>query len=712
MKNKKLLAALATLTLGGATAIGALTGCAHTHSYSDKWSSDDKGHWYVATCDDLKEGDEDYKKDYAPHVWGNDDECDVCHYVRTPIVTEFTVTLNVGGGTLGSGTPAVMTTVNGKLLNLPTPSAPKGKEFKGWYTAATGGVKIDTAYTFTGEEKNVTIYAQYEDEKVVAYTITLNANGGTLKGESTVKTVDGKLSKLPEAPAAAEPELTFDGWYSSKDGGDEITLETVFDKDTTIYAHWRATDGIYTKEGELIEALEWVTPSDSAKKQYGGTGIELDAGDVFVIKVEGTVLTHTAGSLELWTASGCHGIDFNQADGAFTVKPGNARAFDIYAKYYDDNTPCWSIYISDGLKDELHAGGAYLVGGGWQGASWEITAENYIDPDNGITVTLSADADFKITDCLDVTDGENRGWKYNNPKYYAVKDNTAGYLNFANVGAAGNVKVITPGEYTIVAEGEGDNIKFVFIPAEGLEPAPVEDKFVKDGYYLAGDFEADAWKVKEGLYVDPDSGLTVTFKKGAQFQIIRCKDGVTGEAAWEYASASYYRMAEGKEEGYIDITNSGNKSALTAGEYTITLDSSGETTVFVITPAAGLQPDTEETVLHYYIKGSKVTNNWQQLTEDKYELKETAAGSGIYEMTIKMEADDQFMFYSVNVGVNSGTESSGDKNIKFQHVVAGTSCVVDAGGNIKTVAAGTYTFSFNSSTEKLTVTFDAPAEAQ
>lgn len=81
-------------------------------------------------------------------------------------------------------------------------------------------------------------------------------------------------------------------------------------------------------------------------------------------------------------------------------------------------------------------------------------------------------------------------------------------------------------------------------------------------------------------------------------------------------------------------------------------------------------------------------------------------------MTIKMEADDQFMFYSENVGVDSGTVSSSNKEIKFQHVVAGTSCVVDAGGNIKTVAAGTYTFSFNSSTEQLTVTFAAPAEAQ
>lgn len=633
MKNKKLLAAFATLALSSAAALGVLAGCGeeHEHTYSDKWTSDSTGHWHSATCDDLKEGDKDYKQGFAEHVWGDDDECDVCKYKRTPVVTE--------------------------------------------------------------------------------YTVTLDAHGGTLAGAGTVKTVNGKLAVLPDAPTAAQPELTFNGWYTAAEGGEKITVDTVFNKDATIHAQWRATDGIYTQDGELVEALGWVDPSDTALKQYGGTGIELEAGAVFKLKIEGNVLSHAAGTLELWLASGCHGVDFDQASGTFTVKAGNARAFDIYAKYYEDNTPCWSIYISDGLKDELHAGGAYLVGSGWQGANWNLAQENYIDPDKGITVNLSADADFKITDCLDVIEGENRGWKYNNPKYYAVKDDVAGYLNFANVSASGNVAVLTPGEYKITVQGEGDNIKFIFTPAEGLAPAPVEDKFVKDGFYLAGDFAADSWKVKEGLYIDPEVGLKVTFKKGSQFQIIRSKDG-QGTAAWEYGAASFYKMAVGKEEGYINLTGNDNKAVLTAGEYTITLDNSGETPVFVITPAADLRPDTEETVLHYYIKGSKVTNNWQELKDDQHELKETAAGSGIYEMTIEMEANDLFMFYSVNVGVDSGNMSSGDKYIKAQHLVAGTSCVVDEGGNIKTVAAGTYTFSFDSSTEKLTVTFDAPAEAQ
>ncbi len=710
MKNKKLLAALATLTLGGAMVMGAFTGCAHEHTYSDKWESDETGHWHCATCDDLKESDKDYKKGYAEHEWGGDDKCDVCNYERTPAVTEYTVTLNLGGGSLGSGVSNTLTTVGGKLTSLPTPTAPEGKEFKGWYTAATGGVKVDTTYTFTGDTKTVTIYAQYEDEKVaIEYTVTLDAHGGTLAGASTIKTVDGKIT-LPDAPTAA-PELTFTGWYTAAEGGEKITADTVFDKDTTIHAQWKATDGIYTEAGKVIEALEWIAPGDSAKKQYGGTGIELDPGTEFVIKVEGTVLSHNAGTLELWTADNCHGINFDQATGKFTVKPGNARAFDIYAKYYDDGTPCWSIYISDGLKDELNIGGAYLVGSGWDGANWSIAADNYIDPEKGITVNLSATADFKIAECLDVAEGDNRGWKYNDPKYYAVKDDAAGYLNFASVSSSGNVKVLAAGEYTVNIVGTGEDIKFVFTPAEGLEPAPVEDKFVKGGYYLAGSFVGGAWDTKEDLYIDPVKGLTVTLAQGSEFQVVGCKDSATGGAIWEYGAASYYRMAEGKTEGYTEIPG-GNVKVIAAGQYTITIDDSGEKPVFVITPADDVEPNlnVEETVLHYYIKGKNVTNNWKELKDDAHELKETAAGSGIYEMTIAMEADDEFMFYSTKVGVETGNVSAGGKYIQSGHLAEGIDCVAISGDNFKTKAAGTYTFSYNAETAKLTVTFVA-AEA-
>ena len=86
MKKAKLLATLAAaavLAVGG----GVIAGCSggHTHTYSEDWTTDSVGHWHVATCDDLKEGDKDYKIDVADHVWGTGDsadKCTVCKYQK------------------------------------------------------------------------------------------------------------------------------------------------------------------------------------------------------------------------------------------------------------------------------------------------------------------------------------------------------------------------------------------------------------------------------------------------------------------------------------------------------------------------------------------------------------------------------------------------------------------------------------------------------
>ena len=109
----------------------------------------------------------------------------------------------------------------------------------------------------------------------------------------------------------------------------------------------------------------------------------------------------------------------------------------------------------------------------------------------------------------------------------------------------------------------------------------------------------------------------------------------------------------------------------------------------------------EETVTHYYIKGSKVTNNWQETKADEYELKQTAADSGVYSMTIHMEAEDDFMFYSTEVGVDSGNVSKGTATIKASALAAGVTCVTDNNGNLHTTVAGTYTFTYENG--KLTV---------
>ena len=72
-----------------------------------------------------------------------------------------------------------------------------------------------------------------------AYTITFDANGGSVTPESATTGNDGKLTSLP-TPTHTSPYVTFDGWYTGKTGDIKVTADTVFTSNTTIYARWNA----------------------------------------------------------------------------------------------------------------------------------------------------------------------------------------------------------------------------------------------------------------------------------------------------------------------------------------------------------------------------------------------------------------------------------------------------------------------------------------
>ncbi len=99
MKKAKLLATLAAaavLAVGGGVIAGCSNGHTHTYSTGDDWGKDATSHWHYATCDDLKEGDKDYKIDVEDHVWGTGDsadKCTVCKYQK-PVSPATEISLN------------------------------------------------------------------------------------------------------------------------------------------------------------------------------------------------------------------------------------------------------------------------------------------------------------------------------------------------------------------------------------------------------------------------------------------------------------------------------------------------------------------------------------------------------------------------------------------------------------------------------------------
>ena len=197
----------------------------HTHSFGTGWESDESGHWHKCSCGE--------KADIAAHSYDNDQdaECNVCGYKRQitpPVSQEYTVTFNANGGSVS---PASATTKDGKLESLPTPTY-DGYTFLGWYTQEDGGDEVTTDTVFTND---TTIYAHWSEQAAQAYTVTLNANGGSVSPASAT-TTDGKLESLP---TPTYDGYDFLGWYTQKDGGEKVTTDTVFTNDTTIYAHWQ-----------------------------------------------------------------------------------------------------------------------------------------------------------------------------------------------------------------------------------------------------------------------------------------------------------------------------------------------------------------------------------------------------------------------------------------------------------------------------------------
>ena len=130
-----------------------------------------------------------------------------------------------------------------------------GYEFAGWYTEKDGGAKVELGDVVTGSH---TLYAHWTANK---YTVTFNANGGTVTpadAEMTV-TYGNPYGKLPEPTRKG---YTFVGWFTNPNGGTQVKedAKVTTAADRTLHAHW--TQNIHTvtikddKDGKVIESQQ------------------------------------------------------------------------------------------------------------------------------------------------------------------------------------------------------------------------------------------------------------------------------------------------------------------------------------------------------------------------------------------------------------------------------------------------------------------------
>ena len=119
------------------------------------------------------------------------------------------------------------------------------KPVTGYTVTPSGALTVnDSSVTVTYTEGGITRTAVQKitvKATAVYYKITFHANGGSVTPAAGTTGKDGKLKSLPIPTRSGN--YRFDGWFSEENGGTQVTTDTVFKEDSTIYAHWTYTGG-------------------------------------------------------------------------------------------------------------------------------------------------------------------------------------------------------------------------------------------------------------------------------------------------------------------------------------------------------------------------------------------------------------------------------------------------------------------------------------
>lgn len=206
------------------------------------------------------------------------------------------ITLNLNGGTISTDVSGQYTI--GQTITLETPTK-TGYDFSKWQitigNSTLSGNKLTIGTTDT------TIKAIYTAKK---YTVTYNANGGTVSGTSKSVTYNAKYGTLPTPKRAG---YSFLGWYTAKTGGSKITETTIvkITSNQTIYAQWKQiTYDLISKNYKCKNSSSGTTPYYI--EYTGNCTILNDGSGNWRIKftTSGTVKFNTSMSVDIFLVGG------------------------------------------------------------------------------------------------------------------------------------------------------------------------------------------------------------------------------------------------------------------------------------------------------------------------------------------------------------------------------------------------------------------------
>jgi len=177
-------------------------------------------------------------------------------------IKAYTITFDSNGGAVNPTTKKVEhDSIYG---SLPTPTK-LNYNFIGWYNESEQLVEENTKIT----NQDHKLVAKWEK---VLYTVTLNANGGSVS-TSSKKVAYGET--IQSLPVPTKSECEFQGWYTATSGGTRVTESTTITSNQTIYAQYIYKESLLNGTNPVLSSnLVPVNIADNGTVTKADTGGE------------------------------------------------------------------------------------------------------------------------------------------------------------------------------------------------------------------------------------------------------------------------------------------------------------------------------------------------------------------------------------------------------------------------------------------------------
>ena len=192
--------------------------------------------YYHAQSDPIRSG-------YTFTGWYTDSSCTILYDFSSKVTSDFTlyagwsvatctVSFNANGGVLTDDTN--QTVSSGSTVTQPSNPTRNEYDFTGWYT------DIDCTNKYDFENQITSSFTLYAGWEIKNYTVSFNANGGTLTS-NTIQTVSSG-SKVTEPSIPTRSGYAFTGWYTNTSCTSLYDFNSQTTSDFTLYAGWKTLE--------------------------------------------------------------------------------------------------------------------------------------------------------------------------------------------------------------------------------------------------------------------------------------------------------------------------------------------------------------------------------------------------------------------------------------------------------------------------------------